>query len=83
MNGFGTALDAADMQTPMSKVDGVPAQGDQLGDAQPMSIGDQDHGGVAVAVTVAGGYLDQAIHLAVGEVFTRSNIGVAPAARGT
>src|SRR6516165_11399171 len=83
MNGFGTALDATDMQTPVSKVDGVPAQGDQLGDAQPMSIGDQDHGGVTVAVTVAGGHLDEAIYLAVGKVLARANIGIAPAAWGT
>jgi hypothetical protein len=40
-----------------------------------MSIGDQDHGGVAMAVAVAGGHLDQAIHLAVGEVFTRATVG--------
>ena len=57
----------------------MSAQGDELGDAQPVPVGDQDHGGTAMAVavlSVAGG-LDQAQNLLGGEVLARAEVGVA------
>ena len=43
-------LEALDMQMALRQVEHVPAQADQLGDAQAVAIGEQDHGGVAMAV---------------------------------
>ena len=34
----------------LRQVEHVPTQADQFGDAQAVAIGEQDHGGVAVAV---------------------------------
>src|SRR5205085_7524791 len=44
-----------------SEVDLIPAERAQFGDAQPMSIGDPDHGGIAVPVPVLPGGSDQAL----------------------
>src|SRR5262245_30430596 len=40
------------MQPPVNEIDLLPAQGAQLRGAQAMAEGQQDHGGVAVAVAV-------------------------------
>ena len=81
MNRFGTALDAVDMHAAVGEVDGVPPQRHQLGRPQPMPVGDQHHGGVAVAMAVLAGGSDQTTDLAVGEVLTRAGLGIALAAR--
>jgi hypothetical protein len=47
-----------------------------------MPIGDQDHGGVAVAMAVAVGGDNQAVDLGVGEVFAGAELGIASAKRG-
>ena len=44
----------------MGKIDGVPPQRDQLARPQPVPVGDQDPGGVAVAIAVLPGGSDQA-----------------------
>ena len=41
-----------------------------------MSVGDQDHGGVAMAVAIAFGGLGQALHLVVGQILACPQIGV-------
>ena len=69
------------MQAAMGEVDGVPAQRDQLGRPQPVPVGDQHHGGIAVAVAILPGGGDQAIDLAIGEVLAGADLGVALAAR--
>ena len=61
----------------MGKVDGVPAQRDQLARPQAMAVGDQDHGGVAVAIAVLASCRDQPIDLGVGQVLARADLGVA------
>ena len=77
MNRFGAALDAVDMHAAVGEVDGVPAQRDQLGRPQAVPIGDQHHGGVAVAIAVLAGGSDQPIDLGVGQVLARADLGVA------
>ena len=61
----------------MGKIDGVPAQRDQLARPQAMAVGDQDHGGVAVAIAVLASCRDQPIDLGVGQVLARADLGVA------
>ena len=65
----------------MGEVDGVPAQRDQLGRPQAVPVGDQHHGGVAVAMAVLAGGRDQPSDLAVGQVLARADLGVAAALR--
>ena len=69
------------MQAAIGEVDGVPAQRHQLGRPQPMPIGDQHHGGVAVAVAVLPGSSDQPGDLAVGQVLAGADLGITFAAR--
>ena len=61
----------------MGKIDGVPPQRDQLARPQAMAVGDQDHGGVAVAIAVLASCRDQPIDLGVGQVLARADLGVA------
>ena len=67
MGAGGAVLDPADVQHRAGEVDLVPAQVADLGRAQSMPEGQQDHGGVAVAVPVAPGGFDQRLDLADGE----------------
>ena len=69
------------MQAAMGEVDGVPAQRHQLGRPQPMPVGDQHHGGIAVAVAILPGSIDQAGNLAIGEVLAGADLGITLAAR--
>ena len=61
------------MEVALRQVEHVPAQADELGDAQAVAVGDQDHGGVAVAVAAwprpGGGH--QPLDLLGGEVLAR------------
>ena len=41
-----------------------------------MPVGDEDHGGVALAVAAGFGGVGQAMHLVVGQILARSQIGV-------
>src|SRR4051794_15631715 len=84
MNRFSATLDAVDMHAAVGEVDGVPPQRDQLGRPQAVSVGDQHHGGVAVAVAVLPGGSDQAGGLAIGEVLAGAALRVAltPRLRG-
>ena len=69
------------MQAAMGKIDGVPAQRDQLARPQAVPVGDQHHGGVAVAIAVLASCSDQPIDLAIGQVLARADLGVAPPLR--
>jgi hypothetical protein len=44
-----------------------------------MSVGQQDHGGVAVPMPILAGRRDQPLGLFTSQVFTGANLGVAPA----
>jgi hypothetical protein len=59
----------------------IPAEINQFGGPQPVAIGDQDHGGIAVAPSVALGRRPQACHLTVGEILARPVGGVRLTAR--
>ena len=65
------------MQTAVGKVDGVPPRPDELARPQPVLVGDQHHGGIAVAVAVLPGRGDQAIDFGVGQILARADISVA------
>jgi hypothetical protein len=41
-----------------------------------MPVGDQDHGGVAMAVAIAARGLDQLLHLALGQMLARAQVGI-------
>jgi hypothetical protein len=82
--GRGNALlGAADVEQVLLEVHLVPSQGAQFGDAQAMAVGRQDHGGVPVAVAVAGlGRLHQVGHFGGGEIFARVALTVGDTRRG-
>src|SRR3954454_12775155 len=71
-------LEAAHMHEALAQVDHVPAQPDQLGDAQAVPVGDEDHRAVAVGVAAeplpAG--LTQALYLLAGQELARPQLGV-------
>ena len=77
MDRLGAALEPPDMQAAMGEVDGVPAQRHQLGRPQAVPVGDQHHGGIAVAVAIPPGSIDQAGYLAIGQILARADLGVA------
>src|SRR5829696_9140229 len=56
-NAGHAVLDLPDVQQPVLEVDLIPAQRAQLGDAQPVAVGDPDHGGIAVPAPVWGARL--------------------------
>ena len=62
------------------EVDCVPTEVANLGSPEAMPVGEQDHGGVAVAVAVAFGRLDQRLDLSLGQVFPLPVIGIGPSA---
>src|SRR5215207_7548447 len=69
-------LDPPDVQQAVLEVDLIPAQRAQLGDAQPVPIGDLDHGGIAVPVPVLACGGDQALDFLGGQVFAWSALGL-------
>jgi hypothetical protein len=54
----------------------LTAQVDQFGGSQPMPIGDQEHGGVALTPAVALGCLEQALDFGLGQELPGAKIGV-------
>ena len=73
MNARGPSLGPADMQTPGGELGLVPLQIAHLGGAQPMAVGDQDHGGVAMPVPARlAGHLHQLLDLFAGLIFPGS-----------
>ena len=61
-------FDAADMQAGIGEVDLVPAKVDDLARPEAVSVGDQDHGGVAMSPAVLAGGLEQPFDLGFGQV---------------
>ena len=69
-------LHAADMQARAGEVDLVPSQVHQLGRPQAVAEGDEDGGGVAVAMAVAASRLHQPLDLRLGQVFAGPQFGI-------
>src|SRR5262249_49495834 len=65
------ALGPAYMQAPGGEVDVVPAQCHQLQGPETMAVSDQDRRGVPMPRAVLLGCLDEALHLAIGEILAR------------
>jgi hypothetical protein len=68
MPGFLAALGATHMHRGGLELHRRPLQAAEFGYPQAMPEADQDHGGVALAIAVAPGDLDQALDLMLGEV---------------
>ena len=81
MDGRRAALGPIDVQPAVAEVDRIPPQRHQLGRPQAVPVGEQDHGGVAVAVAIEPGRRDQPGDLSVGQVLARPDLGVWPATR--
>ena len=75
------ALEHGSLRAAMGKVDRVPAKRDQFARPQAVPIGDQDHGGVTMAITIPRRGSDQALDFALGQVFARAEFRVTAAAR--
>ncbi len=76
--GAGCALlDPPNVQGGRFEIDLIPPQIDQLGRSQAMPVGDKDHRGVAVAMAIAPGSLDQPLDLVLGKVLAGPQIAVA------
>src|SRR5215207_6974481 len=60
----------------LPKIDLIPAQRAQLGDAQAVAVGDPDHGGIAVPVPVLSRGGDQALDFPGGQVLAGAALGM-------
>ena len=71
-------LQPAHVQQALVEVERVPAQADELGDAQPVPVGEEGHGAVAVGIA-AGAVtegLPQPLDLLAGEELARAELRV-------
>ena len=81
-NGVGAGrplLGPANCQRRVIEVDLVPTQVDKLRGPQAVPVGQQHHGGVAVAVSIGLGRLCQLRHLGVGQILPGPQFSVRPA----
>src|ERR1022692_5234 len=80
MDRRDTVLTAHDVQQSLLQVYLIPTQADQFRYPQTVAIGDQDQGGIALAVAAdAGRSLHQRRHLLIGQVFPAPVGGIRPA----
>ena len=70
----GAALAPTDVQDRAIEIDLIPAQVHDLGRAQPVPEGDQDHGRIAVPVAVLPRRSHQRLDLLLGQVFAGSQV---------
>src|SRR5262245_60019248 len=69
MNAWRAMLGSAHMQPALVELDLMPLQAADFACSQAVTIGDQDHGGIAMtASTVLAGSLHELFDLALGEV---------------
>ena len=76
VRGRGALLGAANVQVGGREVHLVPAQIGQLRGAEAVTVGDQQHRGVAVAPAAFLGRGDQALDFIRGQVLARAQLGV-------
>src|SRR5262245_52341353 len=71
MDARGASLGPADVQPALVEFDLMPLEAADFAGSQPMAIGDQDHGGVAVTMpTHFAGSIHELLNLALGQVAT-------------
>jgi len=71
MHAGNPILDPVNVQAALGELDLLPLQVADLGGPQTVSIGDQDHGRVAMAVAaMLSGAVHQPVDLALGEIAT-------------
>src|SRR5262249_23142848 len=69
MNARRAPLCSADMQASLVELDLMPLEATDFTCSQPMTIGDQDHGGIAMTMAIhLAGRVHQSLDLALGEV---------------
>jgi hypothetical protein len=76
MRARGAVLDPADVEHGAVEVDLVPTEVADLGRPQAVPAGQQDHGGIAMALPVALGRLDQLPDLVGREVLAGPELGI-------
>ena len=81
MGARTAAFDPADMQGGTPKIDLIPTQVHGLGRAQAMPKGDQNHGGVAMAMAVLPSRRHKLLDLMPSQVFPASQVSVLPPPR--
>ena len=80
MDRCDAVLQPRNVQQALLQIELIPAQADEFRDAQAMTIGDQDQGGIARAVSAeAPRRRHQRRHLFVRQVFPAAIGGVRPA----
>jgi hypothetical protein len=70
MRGGRTLLGPADCQRCVVEVDLVPTQVDQFNRSEAVSVGQQHHGRVAVAVSIGLGGFRQTLDLGIGQILS-------------
>jgi hypothetical protein len=70
MNAWRATLGSAHMQPASIELDLMPFQVAHLRRSQAVAIGDKDHGGIAMAMPIALGSLNELPNLALGKVAT-------------
>jgi hypothetical protein len=68
MHARCAALGSAHRQSALVELDLLPLEAAHLRSPQAMTIGDKDHGCIALAMPIALGGFDQPLNLALGEV---------------
>src|SRR5262249_46593840 len=78
VRAIDTVFDAPHMDAAAIQLDHIPSQFAEFAGTQPVAVGDQDCGRVAVAVPgmLTGGILET-VHLLWGQIFPLPQIGVA------
>src|SRR5262245_15486220 len=82
MNTRRAALGPVHVQPTVGEVDRIPPQRHKLGHPKGVPKGDQDHGGIPMAVAIATGRSDQPDDLGISQIFPDADLSVAPARRG-
>src|ERR1035437_10351769 len=75
-------LHSADMQRGRFPVDLLPPKVCDLRRSQPMPVGNQEHSGVPVTVSVALCGIDQLFNLSLSQMFSAAKLAVRPAQGG-
>jgi hypothetical protein len=81
MRAWCALLGPADGKGGVVEVDLVPAQIDQFRHSEAVPVGQQDHGGIAVAVSIIFGGARQALDFGIGQIFPSAQFSIRAAQR--